>query len=219
VVETGARYLINPRLKHDPTLMDPDPARRAVRVDFLERSIDLACLLEADAVSFWSGRLPDDVSDDEAMGRLVEALKPVLDRAEARNMPLAFEPEPGMFIATVEQFSLLDQRVRHPLFHMTLDLGHVHCNGEGDPGAMIRRWADRILNIHIEDMVEGVHEHLPFGEGTMDFGPIFDALREIHYPHGVHVELSRESHRGAEMVRRAFAFLQPYLQRGSSAID
>jgi len=31
VVETGARYLLNPRLKHDPTLMDPDPRRREVR--------------------------------------------------------------------------------------------------------------------------------------------------------------------------------------------
>src|SRR4051794_2045962 len=34
VVETGARYLLNPRRKHDPTLMDADPARRAVRIDF-----------------------------------------------------------------------------------------------------------------------------------------------------------------------------------------
>ena len=25
VIETGARYLLNPRIKHDPTLMDPDP--------------------------------------------------------------------------------------------------------------------------------------------------------------------------------------------------
>ena len=60
VVETGARYLLNPRLKHDPTLMDPDPARRAVRVDFLRRAIDLARRLEAECVSFWSGRSSDD---------------------------------------------------------------------------------------------------------------------------------------------------------------
>ena len=33
VVETGARYLLNPRKKHDPTLMDPDPARRALYID------------------------------------------------------------------------------------------------------------------------------------------------------------------------------------------
>src|SRR5262245_51166460 len=42
VIETGARYLLNPRLKHDPTLMDPDPSRRAVRVDFLKQAIDIA---------------------------------------------------------------------------------------------------------------------------------------------------------------------------------
>src|SRR5262245_21877693 len=37
VVETGARFLLNPRRKHDPTLMDPDPSRRAIRTDFLLR--------------------------------------------------------------------------------------------------------------------------------------------------------------------------------------
>src|SRR3982750_1097918 len=49
VVETGARYLLNPRAKHDPTLMDADPARRAVRIDFLRRAIDLAGELGAEA--------------------------------------------------------------------------------------------------------------------------------------------------------------------------
>src|SRR4051812_6983259 len=55
VVETGARFLLNPRAKHDPTLMDPDPGRRDVRIDFLRRAIDLAGELRAEAVSFWSG--------------------------------------------------------------------------------------------------------------------------------------------------------------------
>ncbi len=55
VIETGARYLLNPLKKHDPTLMDPDPARRAVRLDFLRRAIDLARILEAECVSLWSG--------------------------------------------------------------------------------------------------------------------------------------------------------------------
>jgi len=81
VVETGARYLLNPRLKHDPTLMDPDPARRAVRVDFLRRAIDLAVELDSGVVSFWSGILRDDSPEDAAMDRLAEALGPVRARA------------------------------------------------------------------------------------------------------------------------------------------
>jgi L-ribulose-5-phosphate 3-epimerase len=214
VVETGARFLLNPRLKHDPTLMDPDPARRAIRVDFLQRAIDLAAELEADAVSFWSGALRDEVVEDEALERLAGALRPVLERAEARGVRLAFEPEPGMFIDTFARFARLDERVRHPLFDLTVDLGHVHCIEEGQVADHVRAWGPRIVNTHLEDMVRGVHEHLMFGEGTMDFPPILAALREIGYRGGLHVELSRHGPMAAEAVRRSRAFLSPLVVPG-----
>jgi L-ribulose-5-phosphate 3-epimerase len=209
VIETGARYLLNPRFKHDPTLMDPDPARRGKRIDFLCRAIDLAVSLEAEAVSLWSGRAPALLDDDLGFDRLVAALEPVLKHAETANMVLAFEPEPGMFIDTLETFTRLDERIRHPLFQLTLDIGHAHCLQEGEIPDLIEHWRARIANIHFEDMIEGVHEHLMFGEGTIDFPPIIRALRRVGYSHGVHVELSRHSHIGVEAVRLAVAFLRP----------
>ena len=211
VVETGARFLLNPRQKHDPTLMDPDPSRRAVRIDFLRRAIDLAARLDAQAVSFWSGIVPDAVSEDEGLDRLVEALGPVLAHAEAAGVRLAFEPEPGMFIDTFARFARLDERIRHPLFDLTVDLGHVHCIEDAPVADHVRTWGPRIANVHIEDMKRGVHDHLMFGEGTMDFPPILQALRDVHYAGGLHVELSRHSHMGVEAVRRAAAFLNPLL--------
>jgi L-ribulose-5-phosphate 3-epimerase len=213
VVETGARYLLNPRTKHDPTLMDANPARRAVRIDFLRRAIDLACELEAGCVSLWSGKMIDPIPEDEAMDRLAAALRPVLDHAETSGMPLAFEPEPGMFVDTFRRFDQLDQRVNHPLLRLTVDIGHVHCIEEGPVAAHLRQWGSRIKNIHIEDMVRGVHEHLMFGEGTIDFPPIIEALRETGYRGGVHVELSRHSHMAIEAVAAARAFLAPLLGR------
>ena len=57
-------------------------------------------------------------------------------------------------------------------------------------------------------MRHGVHEHLMFGEGTIDFPPIIQALRETGYRGGVHVELSRHSHLAAEAVRAAASFLK-----------
>jgi sugar phosphate isomerase/epimerase len=208
VIETGARYLLNHRLKHDPTLMDPDPSRRLVRLEFLQRAIDLAKALDAEAVSLWSGAVSDSISEDAGMARLSEALVPVLGHAEKVSMPLAFEPEPGMFIDTLERFDRLDQRIRHPLFQLTIDLGHVHCMREGPFELILDRWRQRVINIHLEDMVEGTHEHLMFGEGTMDFPRIFQALRGIGYDKGVHVELSRDSHRAVEAVRRSVGFLE-----------
>ena len=34
-IETGSRYLLNPRRKHQPTLLDPDPNARRIRFDYL----------------------------------------------------------------------------------------------------------------------------------------------------------------------------------------
>jgi len=211
VIETGARFLLNPRLKHDPTLMDPDPDRRAIRVDFLRRAIDLAVDLDSSVVSFWSGILRDDVSEESAMDRLVEALRPVIQHAEERRVRLAFEPEPGMFIDGFDRFAELDERINHPLFDLTVDLGHVHCVEPQPVADYIKRWGPRIANIHIEDMEKGVHEHLMFGEGTMDFPPMLEALRSVGYRGGLHVELSRHGHMGAEAVQRARDFLAPLL--------
>ncbi len=212
VVETGARYLLNPRLKHDPTLMDADPGRRAIRADFLCRAIDIAHALDAECVSLWSGQLDEAIPDDQAMNRLADALLPVLRHAEAAGMLLAFEPEPGMFIDTFARFDQLDHRISHPLFHLTVDLGHVHCIEEGPVADHLLRWAPRILNLHIEDMVRGVHEHLMFGAGTMDFPAIFDALQNVYYSRGVHVELSRHSHAADSAVHNASQFLGPLLR-------
>ncbi len=136
----------------------------------------------------------------------------MLRRAEAAGIVLAFEPEPGMFIDTLDQFGRLDERLCHPLFQLTVDLGHVHCLQEGHIPSLISRWRSRIVNIHIEDIVAGVHEHLMFGEGTMDFAAIGKALRDVDYRHGVHVELSRHSHMAVETVRAAMAFLRPLLE-------
>ena len=41
VVETGARFLLDPWRKHRPTLVDP-PRQAATRLDFLRRTIDIA---------------------------------------------------------------------------------------------------------------------------------------------------------------------------------
>lgn len=209
VIETGARFLLDSRVKHEPTLMSPDPGRRMIRIEFLLWCIDIAAELGSDAVSFWSGIVRDAPSEPQAFARLVESLKPVLHHAAERNVTLAFEPEPGMFIDTMGRYEQLVSQLKAPHFKLTLDVGHLHCQGETPIADYVRRFAPHLANIHIEDMRRGVHEHLMFGEGEMEFAPIFAALREIDYQGGVYVELSRHSHEGPEAARRAMEFLRP----------
>lgn len=212
VIETGARYLLNPRVKHEPTLVSPRAADRLMRVEFLRWAVDIAVALGSDAVSFWSGIVRDGADDTTAWERLLEGLKPVVAYAAERDITLAFEPEPGMFIDRMARYDELLDRLAAPQFKLTLDLGHLHCQGEVPIANYIRRYAARLANIHLEDMRAGVHEHLMFGDGEMDFPPIFAALREANYQGGLYVELSRHSHEGAVAAQRAFDFLSHLIE-------
>jgi sugar phosphate isomerase/epimerase len=208
VVETGARFLLDPWRKHQPTLLSPDEAGRAARLDFLRRAVEIARQLGSDAVSFWSGTPCDDAPAETHLERLVEGCRQLCEYAAERQVRLAFEPEPGMFIDTLDRFGELHRRVAHPLFGLTIDVGHLHCQGETPIAGQLHRWRHLLWNVHIEDMRRGVHDHLMFGEGEIDFGPLLRALEEIGYAGGVHVELSRHSHDAVATARRALAFLR-----------
>jgi L-ribulose-5-phosphate 3-epimerase len=207
VIETGARFLLNPRRKHEPTLVSPTQVERDIRIDFLCRCVDIAAELGSQAVSFWSGILTDKLPRDDAMLKLAAGCRKVLRHAERKRVQLAFEPEPGMFIATMDDYSELLRECDGPGFGLTIDVGHVHCIETASIPDVIVEWQDRIRNIHIEDMLRGIHEHLPFGEGTIDFPPVLQALRDIGYEGGVHVELSRHGHEAPEQLRKAYEFL------------
>jgi sugar phosphate isomerase/epimerase len=208
VIETGARFLLDPWRKHQPTLLSERPEERALRLGFLKRAVDIAAELGAGVVSFWSGAALTATSKDVLLSRLVDGCKALADHAETRNVRLAFEPEPGMFIDTLATYQELGKRAASPFLGLTIDIGHLHCMGEVPIADQLQRWQDLVWNIHIEDMRRGVHEHLLFGEGEIDFPPIMRTLQEIGYSGGVHVELSRHGHDAVETARRAIAVLR-----------
>jgi len=213
VIETGARFLLNPRIKHEPTLVSASADDRQVRIDFLRRAVDAAALLESDCVSLWSGIRRDAASDEETLERLAESLRSVLRHATNSNVILGFEPEPGMFIDTHKSYQRLLQWIDAPHLQLTLDVGHLWCQGELPIADYIARWGQQIVNVHIEDMRAGVHEHLMFGEGEMQFPPILAALAKTGYRGGLHVELSRHSHEAPTAARKAYDFLKPLIDQ------
>ncbi len=210
VIETGARFLLDPRHKHEPTLLSADPAGRRRRIEFYKHAVKCAADLGSDCVSLWSGVLHDaSLPDQQAMDRLAEGLGEVLQYAETQGVEIGFEPEPGMFIDSMESYQELLHRIDAANLRLTLDVGHLHCQDEVPIAKVIDRWEPQLINVHIEDMRRGTHEHLMFGEGEIDFPPILRALAESGYSGGVYVELSRHSHQAPQAARRAFEFLEP----------
>ena len=211
VIETGARFILDPRHKHQPTLISPDPHDRTRRWDFLQLCADFAPKFGSSVLSFWSGTPIDNAPSSELMNRLVEGCQTLADAARSQNVRLAFEPEPGMFIDTMEKFAELHSRVNHPNFGLTVDVGHLVCDGELPISKHLVRWKDWLWNVHIEDMRRGVHDHRMFGEGEVDFADVFAGLRAANYSGMVSVELSRHSHDAVNTARKSIEFLRRFV--------
>ncbi len=204
VVETGARFLLDPRAKHEPTLVTADAAGRARRVAFLGRALEVAAETGADAMSFWAGVPKPGVGRDDAMAWLRDGVEQVVRRAEALGTIAALEPEPGMLIETGDEWAALGIGG----LRLALDTGHCIVTGERDPADAVRHFAAELGTVSIEDMKRGVHVHLPFGEGDMDIPGILAALDGVGFERLVCVELSRESHRADWAIPASLAYLQ-----------
>jgi sugar phosphate isomerase/epimerase len=209
-VETGARYVLDPWRKHEPTFVSDDGAE--VRARLIRIAIDVAGDLGADIVHLWSGTLPPGTPDDVAWERLVSGLAPVLEHAESAGVRLAFEPEPGMFVNRLSGVRELRSRLGDPAALVaTVDVGHAVVNEEASPQECIRENAELVAHVQIEDMRRGVHEHLEFGEGEVDVTAALRALLDIGYDGLVSVELTRHSHDAPAVAARSLAVLRSAL--------
>jgi L-ribulose-5-phosphate 3-epimerase len=206
VVETGARFLLDPRRKHFPTLLSDGRGRR---VDLLCRAVEVAAELGAPVVSMWSGALPAGLDPERAWDLLLEGCDRVLDHAYRHKVLIAFEPEPGMLVEQLADYEELERRLGRPAaLGLTLDIGHCVCLEPETVADCVRRAGRRLAHVHIEDMRRGVHEHLMFGDGELDVEATVAALDEIGYQGLVAVELSRHAHAAHEVVPRAIARLR-----------
>lgn len=219
-VETGARFVLDPRRKHRPTLLEDAEADRERRVDYYRRSIDLAVDLGASVVSLWAGAGPEgtsetlDVSPEHALGdRLAEGLVCVLDHAIGTGIRIAFEPEPGMFVERPSGFRTLRALLgaRGEELGLTLDVGHCVVTGDLPVSAVVEDLRDALVHVHLDDCPQGVHQHLPFGEGDLDLTDSLGALVRAGYAGMAAVELSRDGHRGHDAAAEALVALRQAL--------
>ena len=215
VVETGARFLLDPRAKHEPTFVTASAEGRARRLAYLRLACDLADVLGAEAVSFWAGVPEPGVDRDTAWGWFVDGVRALVDSHGGRSYALAVEPEPGMLVEDCDGWVRLAEAA--PGITLALDTGHCVVAGAYAPEEAVTRFAPHLGTVAVEGMRRGVHEHLPLDEGDVDLPAVLRALREASFDRLVTLELSRDGHRAHEMVPRAMATLRAAEFPGTAA--
>lgn len=203
-IETGARFVLDPAEKHEPTLMTRGSEARLRRLDYFGRCAKIGRDLGAEVLSFFAGTDPDPGPDSRAWLR--DGVERACEVVAAAGLTPALEPEPGMAVETVKDYAGLCAELGQPP-RLCLDVGHLYVTGEGEPADILAAHGDRVAQVHLEDIRRGVHEHLVPGEGDVDFAAVRRALEACGYAGPVCFELSRSSHmapRALELCRTAW---------------
>ncbi|WP_454560806.1 sugar phosphate isomerase/epimerase family protein [Mycobacterium haemophilum] len=153
-----ASHFFSPSRPHEPSLMSPDLAGRKRRIDLVRRGIDLARKLDVPLVTFGSGFIRDEhVMNPSANPRelLVDSIHQCLASVhDGEDITLLIEPEPGMFIETIEQGLSLINEVNSPKFQLHVDMCHLYCSDKDYVGALAKV-APYTRFLHVSDAQRG----------------------------------------------------------------
>ncbi len=171
---TGGGWLV-----HKWHLTHADPAIRAQAREFIRAIIDVAGEFKAPAIiGSMQGKAEGDVSRDQALTWLAEALADLGAHAARHGVPLLYEPlnryETNLLNRQLDAARFLEARqlanvkLLCDLFHMNIE--------EVSNAATLRACGHHVGHVHFADSIRRA-----IGLGHTDVGPVLAALREIGY--------------------------------------
>jgi sugar phosphate isomerase/epimerase len=190
----------------EPSLISPNPKHRADRTRLILKALEFARGIGAANISITSGRCLGGMPPDKAAGQFAESIKPILDRADELKVNVGIECEPGLYLEYIAELKDWIDRLGHPRLGANLDIGHSQVIGEEIP-QVVAMLADRIWNLHVEDIPGRKHYHLIPGEGTLDWISLRDALKSIAYNRYLTVELYTHTADPQSAAEKSWRFL------------
>lgn len=153
-----ASHFFTPSRPHEPSAMSIDLAGRKRRINLVKRGIDVARKLDVSLVTFGSGFIREEHVLNPSINPkelLIDSIHECLQEIKQDDdITLLIEPEPGMFIETLDQGIDLVNEVNSPNFKLHLDLCHNYCS-EIDYISALAKAAPHARYLHISDAREG----------------------------------------------------------------
>ena len=173
-VGTGAGMV-----KHGLNLCDPDSGKRTEAKEFIASMIQFGGQFEAPAIiGSMQGRWGGDISRDQALGMLGEALDELAPLAAQHSVPLFYEPlnryETNL-LTTIAEGTDYVGTLKNDNVKLLADLFHMNIE-EADVADAIRAGKGAIGHVHFVDS-----NRRATGLGHTDFVPIAAAIKDIGY--------------------------------------
>ncbi|MFQ6129850.1 MAG: sugar phosphate isomerase/epimerase family protein [Candidatus Hadarchaeaceae archaeon] len=188
----------------------------------LRRSIDACRALEGEIVVLHFGRCPVPEAKDFLEGakrRYRRFIEKCLPYARERGVTLALENaggQPATYPSTIEELKQLVLELEGA--KIAFDIGHAHLAERRAGGKVtgpviakaIEGLREHLVHVHVHDNRGKDDDHLPPGDGDINFKPVVEALRAINYGGLLIAELWNPKHpletgrKGMKKLRNLF---------------
>jgi len=186
---------------HLPTFVltaDLTEAIRNVSVQEMCRAMDLAAEMAVEKVVMHPGAITGlgPLVMDLAMGYAKDSMEKMIAHGRDLGLCVCLEnmfPRYRSFFEPAHFSAILQE---HPDLKMTLDTGHANIGGGGRRiFEFIRLCGSRIGHVHVSDNHGKRDDHLPIGQGNIDFPGVMRRLTEVGYRGTITLEVFAEDRR------------------------
>jgi sugar phosphate isomerase/epimerase len=209
-------------------LIHPDEAVRTQIIARIAQLIPHCVDLGVDTVTISTGTCdPDDMwrahpanTTQASWDAMVTAVRALVDVAARYGVSVAFEPEPGNVVQTVQQARLLLDQIGSPHLKVVLDVANLltpatitHQHTIFDEALSLLK--DDIAVVHAKELsCDGQVGGVPAGSGVVDFGYLLTKLAAINYagPVVIHGLDAKDAPRAVAHLQQLFAGLSPTAQ-------
>ena len=192
----------------DPALVSLDPTRRAQAMDGFRMGAELGAFFGSETLHLASYappvrylsakpyqlggkrkytfanetrvRIPAGFEWHSVWEALVASCRECADIAAEHGKTVIMEPRVGEVICSVDSLLRLIERVGRPNFQANFDTGHFSAQRENVVLAL-KKLEGKFANIHISDNDPVNANHVPIGDGSIDWLEFFRVLKEMKY--------------------------------------
>ena len=157
-----------------------DSQTREKAHEIMDKAIILAQDLGVNNIQLAGYDVYYEESSEESLAYFLEGLKKSAKKAEDNNIMLTIEIMDTWLMGTISRTLEWVKKVNSPNLKIYPDLGNLS-QWTDDPSSELIKGIDYIEAIHLKDTKPGIFKCVPFGEGTVDFGELFQTLRNLKY--------------------------------------
>jgi sugar phosphate isomerase/epimerase len=190
----------------DPELVSLDDEKRKAAYERFKRTAELGVFLGAETLHLasyappveYSGKAPYQLDEEYSFGDtfrvhipegfswqrvwdvLVESCRFTAEVAAGHGRTVIMEPRVGEVICSADSMLRLIHDVGMNNFKANFDTGHLSAQRENIPLALMKL-EGQFANIHISDNNPINTDHLPIGDGTIDWHEFLHVLQSMNY--------------------------------------